>query len=67
MTDTGGIVRELYGDEALRPLFDAARRRLEERDLELGGAVALRGATLILLRNLSGHTGQRLFPVSEQS
>jgi uncharacterized protein (TIGR02679 family) len=45
MTDTGGLVRELYGDEALRPLFDAARRRLEERDLAVGGIVTLRDSS----------------------
>ena len=45
MTDTGGLVRELYGDEALRPLFDAARHRLEERDLAVGGIVTLRDSS----------------------
>ena len=38
-------VRSLYGSAELRPLLAAARRRLEERDLELGGSVTLRGLT----------------------
>lgn len=42
MTDPAEAVRALYGTPALRPLFAAARRRLEERDLDLGGVVTLR-------------------------
>jgi uncharacterized protein (TIGR02679 family) len=35
--------RRLYGTDALRPLFAAARRHLEERDLDVGGRITLRG------------------------